>query len=195
MSSKRKFVPSPAMIVACLALLLAIGGSAYAASKINGKQIKQNTVTGKQIKESTLKGVKKAKKAKDANKLKGEKPDAFKSRWLLIGGNGQILEQTGGFKILDAYQTNANVYIDAGESVEGHGLTATIAIVNKGDLYSPTGVTDTNFRERSASAAARPRSSSALRRTRRTRARSWSRLATATGRPPRPTPARRSTSS
>lgn len=145
MSPKRKFLPSPAMVIACLALVAAIGGSAYAASKINGKQIKKDSITGKQIKEETLKGVEKSKLSKDAKKLNGEKAAAYKSRWLLIGGNGQILEQSGGFKILDAYQTNQNVYIDAGESVEGHGLTATIAIVNKGDQYSPAGVTDTNF--------------------------------------------------
>jgi hypothetical protein len=145
MRTRRKFLPSPAMIVACLALVAAIGGSAYAASKINGKQIKSNTITGKQIKEETLKGVEKAKLAKDSKKLKGEKPAAYKTRWLLVGGNGQIIEQSGGFKILDAYATNANVYIDAGESLEGHGLTATIGIVNKGDQYSPSGVTDTNF--------------------------------------------------
>ena len=74
--SRRK-LPSPAMIVACLALMVAIGGSAYAASKINGKDIKKDTVTGKQIKEKTVKNVasaKKAKKAKDSNKVGGQKP-------------------------------------------------------------------------------------------------------------------------
>jgi len=141
-------LPSPAMIVACLALIAAIGGSAYAASKINGKDIKKDSVTGKQIKESTVKNVASAKKAstaKDAKKLGGLKPEDLESRWLLIGGNGQIVEQSGGFTILDAYQTNNNVYIDSGETTEGHGFSATIAIVNKGDVYSPTGVTDTNF--------------------------------------------------
>ena len=63
-----RFRPSPAMIVACVALVAAIGGSAYAASKINGKDIKSNTVTGKQVKESTLGTVDKAKVAKRAKK-------------------------------------------------------------------------------------------------------------------------------
>jgi hypothetical protein len=141
-------LPRPAMIVACIALVAALGGSAIAGSKISGKKIKPDSITGKQIEEGTLKNVasaKKAKKAKDAKKLNGQTADDLKSRWLLIGGNGQIVEQSGGFSILDAYQTNQNVYIDAGESLEGHGLTATIAIVNKGDVYSPSGVTDTNF--------------------------------------------------
>lgn len=141
-------LPRPATVIACIALIAALGGSAIAGSKINGKEIKRNSITGKQIREKTLKGIKKAKvakTAKDANKLGGEKADDLKSRWLLIGGNGQIVEQSGGFTVLDAYETDQNVYVDAGEPTEGHGFTATIAIVNRGDFYSPSGVTDTNF--------------------------------------------------
>lgn len=57
--------PSPAMIVALIALFVALGGSVYAANKISGKTIKKgsepgnrlkkDSVTGKQVKESTLK--------------------------------------------------------------------------------------------------------------------------------------------
>jgi hypothetical protein len=46
--------PSPAMIVALLALCVALGGSAYAASKINGKNIRNGTITGKKIKNRTI---------------------------------------------------------------------------------------------------------------------------------------------
>jgi len=55
------------MVVALIALIAALAGTAYAAGKLNGKTIvnksiagnklKNNTVTGKQVKESTLKGV------------------------------------------------------------------------------------------------------------------------------------------
>jgi hypothetical protein len=52
---KRKLrLPSPAMIVALLALCVALGGSAYAASKINGKNIRNGTITGKKIKNRTI---------------------------------------------------------------------------------------------------------------------------------------------
>ena len=54
------------MVVACLALIVAIGGSAYAASKINGKDIRKDSITGKQIKEKTVKKVASAKKATTA---------------------------------------------------------------------------------------------------------------------------------
>ena len=53
-----------------------------------------------------------------------------KSRWFLLGGNGQILKQSGGFKIVDAYQTNNNAYIDTGASLDDHGITATLGIQN-----------------------------------------------------------------
>ena len=87
----------------------------------------------------------KAKSAKDAKKVGGLKTKDLQTRWLLIGGNGQIIEQSGGFTILDGYATNNNVYVDLGAKTEGHGFTASIALVNQGDLYAPTGTPDNNF--------------------------------------------------
>ncbi|HEY7256986.1 MAG TPA: hypothetical protein VH476_09925 [Solirubrobacterales bacterium] len=53
--------PSAAMVIACLALFLALGGSVYAAKssggkKINGTRIKQNSVPGNRIQKHTLTG-------------------------------------------------------------------------------------------------------------------------------------------
>src|SRR5690242_8918221 len=47
-------MPSPAMIVALLALCVALGGSAYAASKINGNNIRNGTISGKKLKNRTI---------------------------------------------------------------------------------------------------------------------------------------------
>jgi len=47
-------MPSPAMIVALLALTVALGGSAYAASQINGKNIRNGTISGKKLKNRTI---------------------------------------------------------------------------------------------------------------------------------------------
>ena len=76
--------PSPAMLVALLALCVALGGTVYAANHINGKQIKKgsepgnrlktDTVTGKQVRESSLETVP---DAANANTLQGQGPDAF----------------------------------------------------------------------------------------------------------------------
>ncbi len=48
---------NPAMIVAAIALLFALGGSAVAGAYITGAQIKNNTVTGLDLKNRTVKNV------------------------------------------------------------------------------------------------------------------------------------------
>ena len=48
--------PSPSMIVALLALFVAMGGTVYAASTINGKTIKKNSLPGNRIKKKTVTG-------------------------------------------------------------------------------------------------------------------------------------------
>lgn len=48
--------PSPAMLVALLALFVALGGSGYAAVKISGKQIKNRSIAGEKLKLGTLTG-------------------------------------------------------------------------------------------------------------------------------------------
>ena len=50
----RRFIPSPALIVAFLALLLATGGVSYAATKITTKDIAEGAVTGRKIKDGTV---------------------------------------------------------------------------------------------------------------------------------------------
>ena len=167
--SFKDMLPKPAMIVALVALFAALGGSAYAGSKIAGNQIKANSITGKQVKEKTLKNVASAKKArkagtansartsaraksaatadtansaKSADTVGGQRPDDLKVRWLLLNEQGVIEDQSGGFTVLDAYDTNANTYIDAGESLVGKGFTATVAIQNQIDLDPAGGHTE-----------------------------------------------------
>jgi hypothetical protein len=45
---------NPALIVAIIALVVAIGGTAYAVKKVSGKQIKDESVTGKDVKDGSL---------------------------------------------------------------------------------------------------------------------------------------------
>lgn len=57
----RRYLPSPAMVVACLALLVALGGTSYAAIKlpansVGTKQLKRSAVTGVKVKRNTLTG-------------------------------------------------------------------------------------------------------------------------------------------
>jgi hypothetical protein len=75
------------------------------------------------------------------------KAGAAKTRWVLIGSDGQIAAQSGGFKTVDCYATNANCYIDAGEDVRDNGLTAEIATANNPDAGTDgllTGETSTS---------------------------------------------------
>jgi len=75
-------IPSPAMVVACLALAVALGGTGYAAIKlpansvgtvqlkkgaVTGAKVKKNTITGTQVRETTLERVPKALQADSAD--------------------------------------------------------------------------------------------------------------------------------
>ena len=57
MKKLSRFRPSPALVVACIALFAAMGGSAYAAVVITGKNVKNYSLTGKDIKKDGIGGV------------------------------------------------------------------------------------------------------------------------------------------
>ena len=63
--------PSPAMVVAMVALIVALGGSAYAAKKIGSSQLKKNAVTTKKIKNGAVTGGKLASGAVSSGKIAG----------------------------------------------------------------------------------------------------------------------------
>jgi hypothetical protein len=56
MSRLKNRRPSPAMVVAILALIVALGGTAYAAQSINGGAIQKQTIGGGKLKQKTLTG-------------------------------------------------------------------------------------------------------------------------------------------
>jgi hypothetical protein len=56
MSTLKKRRPSPAMIVAVLALVVALGGTAYAAGQINGGAIMKQSIGAGKLKHKTLTG-------------------------------------------------------------------------------------------------------------------------------------------
>lgn len=49
-----RFRPSPALAVAFVALLVALGGTAYAASVVTGKNVRNGSLTGADIKDGSL---------------------------------------------------------------------------------------------------------------------------------------------
>lgn len=147
MNRIKRLRPSGAMIVACVALVAALAGTSYAATKIdqsdivkrslNGKVFQKESIGGKSIREKALRGV-------DAATLNGNTAEDLKVRWLLLNEAGQIEEQSGGFTVLDAYQTNNNAYIDTGETLVDKGLSATIALQNLVNVDGAGGA-DPNF--------------------------------------------------
>jgi hypothetical protein len=58
MPSHRSLRPSLALLVAVLALVVALGGTSYAAARINGGQIAKSTIKGKALKNDTVTGQK-----------------------------------------------------------------------------------------------------------------------------------------
>lgn len=56
MKRLRNRTPSPSMVVATVALIVALGGTAIAAQNINGGAIKKQTIGGGKLKQKTLTG-------------------------------------------------------------------------------------------------------------------------------------------
>lgn len=154
---RRLRLPSPAMIVASLALVIALGGTSYATSKISSKDVRNNSLTGSDIRNSSLTGsdvknssltgsdVKNGSLTKSdlkAGTLDGG--EAKPNRWVLVNAAGEIERQSGGFSVTAAYPTglagpmdpnraNGNVYIDAGEDLSDNGIVATVVLQNAVD--------------------------------------------------------------
>src|ERR1700761_3175488 len=87
--------PSPAMIVALVALVAALGGTAYAAGQINGNSIQKQSIGGGKLKQKTLTGYQ-----INVNKL-GEVPLAKRTThtfWAVVhnpaGPNNATLRRT-----------------------------------------------------------------------------------------------------
>ena len=62
--------PSPALVISLLALFVALGGSAYAATKIGTKDIKANAITAGKIKKNAVTSAKIKKDAVTGSKIK-----------------------------------------------------------------------------------------------------------------------------
>ena len=146
--------PSPSMAVSITALVVAMGGTSYAAATIGTADLEKNAVTSVKVENETLK----SKDVKDGS-LRAQDlrpglldpkadPEAF-TRWALVDATGQIVAQSGGFEVIAAYPTlpntapegmpsnalraNGNVYIDANEPLGNNGIVTTLALQNRID--------------------------------------------------------------
>jgi len=138
--------PSPSLVVAVIALVVALGGTAIAQSLITGRDIRNGSITGKDIRNGTITGRKvkrdsltgrqvresslgQVPSAANAQRLGGRDADQFEpaGRWALIQGTAAgatVLAQSGGFAVQRLATGTYNV--DTGASASGRALTATI---------------------------------------------------------------------
>jgi hypothetical protein len=146
--------PSPSLIVSTAALLVALGGTGYAAGLVGSADIKDNTIKSKDVKDGGLKAI----DFKAGQLPAGEQgPQGIQGvpgtpgadgedgtgRWLLVDRKGVIVAQSGGFSIRTAYDivnnsgmavpagALGNVYIDANEPLDDNGIVVSIALQNQ----------------------------------------------------------------
>ena len=148
--------PSPSLAVSVLALVVALGGTSYAAGLIGSQDIQDDSVRSVDVRDATLK---KEDLRFDPTGQRGpvgpqgpQGPagaDGAATRWVLVNAAGEIEAQSGGFTVAAAYPTlantavdpapdnslraNGNVYINAGEDLSDNGIVSTIALQNSVD--------------------------------------------------------------
>jgi len=154
--------PSASLLVSITALVVALGGTSYAAITIDSSDIENNSVKSADIKDKTIKGRDIKNDVIGSNKIRngslksrdfkagqlpaGPQGPAGVGRWALVDAAGAIIAQSGGFSMTAAYPTlapmgadvtglraNGNVYINAGENLANNGVLAVVALQNTVD--------------------------------------------------------------
>jgi len=108
MNTIRKHLPSPAMLVACVALTVALGGVSYAASvlpknSVGRTQIKRSAVVSKKVKDHSLlvRDFKPGQLPAGPQGPKGDKGDSGKDGasatklWAVVDAGGNIVASSG----------------------------------------------------------------------------------------------------
>jgi hypothetical protein len=136
-----KFRPSPAMVVACLALLVALGGTGYAAVQA----LPRNSVTTVQVKDHSLL----ARDFKAGQLPRGPQGPAGQAgptgpagpqgpagpsgsanvKWALVRPNGSVAAQSGGISV-GAHPSSGNYIVNFGSAVTGKTILASGAYNN-----------------------------------------------------------------
>lgn len=119
--------PTPSFAVSVVALVVAMGGTSYAAMTIDSQDVENGTLTTKDVKDDSLRGVDVrdgSLRAKDFRPgqlpagepgpegPQGEQGPAGVGRWVLVDAEGNIEAQSGGFTVVAAYPTLDNTAPD-----------------------------------------------------------------------------------
>ena len=128
--------PSPAMVVACIALTVALGGTSYAAIKlpknsVGPKQLRKNAVTSLKVKDRSLlaKDFRSGQLPSGPKGDKGDKGDPGPSgsanvRWAHVRASGSVLAQSGGITVL--HNSVSVYYVKFAASVCSKPILATM---------------------------------------------------------------------
>jgi hypothetical protein len=151
--------PSAAMVVACLALLVALGGTSVAAvsqlvprNSVGTPQLKRNAVTAQKINPNAvrtghvLNGSLLAEDFKPGQIPQGPQgaqgpagpagPAGPGARWALVGKDGTILAQSGGISMASALP--GSYYLNFGSAQTGKLVTATPVYRNDDAVFRGT---------------------------------------------------------
>jgi hypothetical protein len=109
--------PSPAMIVALIALFAALGGSAYAAKKIGTKEIKANAITTGKIKKNAI----------TTSKIKKEAVTGAKIKETTLGAVPNATNATNATNAVNA--TNWSRYYTSGLKKANLGQTVALGAI------------------------------------------------------------------
>lgn len=110
--------PSPSLVISLLALFVALGGSAYAASKVGSKDIKANAITAGKIKKNAVTTAKIKNDAVTGTKVRestlGEVPTATRASFALSADRADVAEEAASFS---RYFTSGVVRASVGQTV------------------------------------------------------------------------------
>src|SRR5437763_9089026 len=116
----RRLPPPPALVAACVALLVGLAGTGYAALRLP-----RNSVTTVQVKDFSLlsRDFKRGQLPAGKQGPQGPAgPAGPGARWALVGPGGAIIAQSGGISARHA--GNGYYVLDFGSSVQGHLIFA-----------------------------------------------------------------------
>ena len=113
----RRLAPSPAMVVACLALLVGFAGTGYAVTRLP-----RNSVTTVQVKDFSLLSRDFKKGQLPAGPQGPAGPAGPGAKWALIAPSGAVIAQSGG--ISSRHVGDGFYVLDFGASVQGHLIFA-----------------------------------------------------------------------
>jgi hypothetical protein len=114
----RRLRPSPAMVVASIALFVAVGGISWAAATIGTNDIQNGAVTAKKLHKNAGTKKKIKSKAVSGEKLSGDQ----RTLWAAVQSNGTIADQSGGITV-DALGSGSYA-VNFHKNVSGRALVA-----------------------------------------------------------------------